>query len=115
VEWFERECEQQNIEREQQNLACSDEIYEIEWLEIPNLQCKANLSDLTRFCLGFSISGVALRRGDVVVVNADTPYAYQKLLEHTGQVGHCGGGGTCNVSLVLVGAASTNRTFPLQC
>jgi hypothetical protein len=36
VEWFERECEQQNIEREQQNLACSDEIYEIEWLEIPN-------------------------------------------------------------------------------
>ena len=27
----------------------------------------------------------------MVVVNADTPYAYQKLLEHTGQVGHCGG------------------------
>ena len=25
----------------------------------------------------------AVRKGDVVVVNADTPYAYQKLLEHT--------------------------------
>jgi len=33
--------------------------------------------------VGLKLQGGTVEKGDVVVVNADTPYAYQKLLEHT--------------------------------